>query len=101
MDECKDCAWVAEDGTCAAFECTGLDCPLLPCEQYWIFTFGGDQKHAGKYVKIRGTAVSARDKMFNKYGDKWGFQYSEEEWENMKNDPRRWWDLETELEVIE
>lgn len=70
-------------------------------KEWWIFTFGCGQKHAGHYVKISGTFAEARKKMFEKYGDEWCFQYSEEEWEKMKNDKNRWWSMETELEVIE
>ena len=49
---------------------------------WWIFTFGTGQPHAGHYVRIYGTFDSAREKMFRKYGSAWGFQYSEEEWNN-------------------
>lgn len=101
MDECKGCEHLTEDGTCGAFECNGLECPELPCEEYWIFTFGYGQQHAGKYVKIRGTYEQARKKMFEKYGKGWSFQHSEKEWEEFKNNPDRWWPMETELEVIE
>lgn len=69
--------------------------------EYWIFTFGSGQQHAGYYVKIRGTFDEARKKMFEKYGKDWGFQYSEEQWEKLKNNPNRWWPMEKELEVIE
>lgn len=102
MEECKGCEhYNKDDGTCGAFECNGLECPDLPCEDYWIFTFGCGHDHAGKYVKIRGTFKQARNKMFKKYGDKWCWQYSEKEWERMKNDPNRIYGMETELEVIE
>lgn len=76
---------------------------VLPEEkpEYWIFTFGCGQPHAGKYVKIRGSYYEARQKMITHYGKEWCFQYSEKDWENMKNDPNRWYPLETELEVIE
>lgn len=47
---------------------------------WWIFTFGQGQEHAGCIVKIQGTRTSSREKMFEKYGDKWAFQYSLEEW---------------------
>ena len=67
-------------------------------EESWIFTFGCGQKHSGHYVKISGSFYEARQKMFDRFGDKWCFQYSEEEWERMKNDPKRFWDMETELE---
>lgn len=49
-------------------------------EPYWYFTFGCGQKHAGHYVKIRGTYGEARKKMFERFGDEWAFQYSEQEW---------------------
>ena len=70
-----------------------------PKEQYWIFTFGSGQQFAGHYVKIKGTFSSAREKMVERFGDKWGFQYLEKEWEKMKNDPNRFWDMETELKM--
>lgn len=70
-------------------------------EEFWIFTFGSGQQHAGYYVKIKGTFGEARQKMVERYGLKWGFQYSEEEWKEFEQDPNRWWPMETELEVIE
>ena len=70
-------------------------------EQWWVFTFGCGQPHAGYYVKIRGTFAEAREKMVKKYGIKWAFQRSWEEWEKIVNDPDRWYPLEEELEVIE
>ena len=66
----------------------------------WIFTFGSGQRYAGKYVKVYGTWGEAREKMVSKFGTEWGFQYSEEEWENWKKDATRMWPMETELEVI-
>lgn len=69
-------------------------------EKWWIFTFCYGQQHAGFYVKIKGTWKSAREKMIEKYGRDWGFQYSEEEWEEFENDPNRHWLMEEELEVI-
>jgi len=92
MNKCKNCS---------AFECNGIDCPSLPCEEWWYFTFGCGQKHAGKYVKIMGTFNQARHKMFDKYGKDWGFQYSEKRWKEMEENPNRFWPMETELEVIE
>lgn len=70
-------------------------------KQYWIFTFGCGQEHEGKYVKIWGTFGEAREKMFEKYGDKWAFQYTEKEWGKWLE--RKPWYIpgETELEVIE
>lgn len=67
-------------------------------EEKWYFTFGSGQEHAGHYVIMTGSYVIAREKMIEKYGIHWGFQYSEEEWNEMLNDPNRWWPLETPLE---
>lgn len=55
---------------------------VIPKERsrWWIFTFGQGQEHAGHIVKIKGTETSSRKKMFEKYGDKWAFQYTLEEW---------------------
>lgn len=49
-------------------------------KQNWIFTFGSNQPHAGKYVKIYGTWGEARMEMLERYGRNWGFQYSEADW---------------------
>lgn len=66
---------------------------------YWIFTFGYGQPNAGKYVKIYGDFVSARQKMVNKYGTQWAFQYSATDWAARVSAGQH--PLETELEVIE
>lgn len=74
----------------------------IPCEQqWWVFTFGSGQKHGGHYIKIYGTYSSARQKMVDKYGLAWGFQYSLDEWTEMEKDPKRFWPMETLLEVIQ
>ena len=72
-------------------------------EQSWVFTFGcgrdiyGDR--AGKAVRIFADSYGdARRKMRERYGDKWAFQYSAEEWERFENDPERFWYLE---EIVE
>lgn len=70
-------------------------------KQYWIFTFGCGQKGAGTAVKIAGTYEEARAKMCSKYGSKWAFQYSEEEWSEYKSDPEFEWLMEKITEVIE
>lgn len=49
-------------------------------EQWYIFTFGSNHKYAGTYVRIYGTRELARKKMFEKYGNQWAFQYTEEQW---------------------
>ena len=66
--------------------------------EWYYFTFGVGQPHAGKFVKIRGTFEESRQKMFDKYGDRWAFQYSEVEWRRYKSIHV---DTETLLEVIE
>lgn len=47
---------------------------------YYIFTFDSAHLYGGKAVKVKGDYDTARKKMFDFYGDKWVFQYSEEEW---------------------
>lgn len=63
----------------------------------WIFTFGVGHKHAGHYVRIKGTYEDARAEMMRRYGRAWAWQYSIKEWERMENDPERCIYLETEL----
>lgn len=48
-------------------------------EQEWIFTFGFDHKFPGGFVAIWGTAESAREEMFRRYGRGWSMQYSSRE----------------------
>lgn len=69
---CPDCGMLeALDNWCGYQESEG---------EWWIFTFGCGQEHAGCYVKIKGSYEEARKKMFNKYGAKWAFQYSLSDW---------------------
>ena len=63
----------------------------------WIFTFCGGQPLGGYCVRIQGTYNEAREKMVEKYGTAWGFQYSAEQWETWKNDPDRTWPMEKEI----
>lgn len=67
----------------------------------WYFTFCGchDQRDWCQPIEAESYG-EARAKMFEMYGDKWGFQYSASEWENYKNDPRRWWPMEKELPLV-
>lgn len=68
--------------------------------QWYYFTFGFGQENAGHYVKIYGTYGEAREKMFERYGSKWAFQYSEEQWKAWENrciQEGVTWMLETEL----
>lgn len=63
----------------------------------WIFTFGNDHEFAGNYVKIFGTYEEARAEMFSRFGDKWAFQYSEEAWQEIVDNPDRKWPIEEEM----
>ena len=45
----------------------------------WYFTFCGNHKHPNGYIKIHGTFASSREKMFNRFDSKWGFQYPSKE----------------------
>ena len=65
----------------------------------WIFTFGHGTRNAGTCVRIHGTYGSAREKMFELFGNNWGFQYSAEEWENWLNTPDLGWMLEKEVSI--
>lgn len=69
-------------------------------KEYWIFTFGCGQPHYGFYVKIYGSYVEARKKMVEKYGTKWAFQHSAEEWAEWENTRPVYCFPEKELEVI-
>ena len=51
-------------------------------KQWWTFTFGYGQQHEGMSVRIYGTFDSTRDKMFERYGSEWSFQYNEAEWKD-------------------
>lgn len=68
---------------------------------WWYFTFGCGQKHAGHYVRIFGTYGEARQKMIDRFGLKWAFQYSEKEWsawtDRCRSEHMEWL-LETELD---
>jgi len=46
----------------------------------WYFTFMQKQDTRNNFVKIHGTFGGAREKMIEKFGIKWAFQYSEKEW---------------------
>lgn len=66
----------------------------------YIFTFGSGQLHEGYYVRIAGDYGEARQKMIDKYGLNWAFQYTEEEWQNWLNRKPYWIPTEKELEFI-
>ena len=47
----------------------------------WYFTFGFGQVHENCYHVIEAESYGeARDRMVEKFGLKWAFQYSEEQW---------------------
>lgn len=63
----------------------------------WICTFGQGQEHAGCCVRIKGTYIEAREKMFGAFGNKWAFQYPAADWDKWKTDPARCWIMEKEI----
>ena len=89
---CEKCKYYdVEEANCGAFECYGIDCPKLPCEQWWVFIFGLGYEfgqNRGKAVKVFANSYGeAREKMFARYGNKWACQYSEEEWKEWEAHP--------------
>lgn len=90
------------NGTCVVryhFDTKSIEIVELP--QVWRFTFGSDHAHPGCCQPIIGTFSLARKKMFELYGDKWCMQYSETQWKEIEANPKRFWSMEEELEVIE
>ena len=63
----------------------------------YIFTFGCGHLNEGKCVRVQGDYAEAREKMVDKYGLKWAFQYPAEEWDEWKKDPERAWFMEKEI----
>lgn len=64
----------------------------------YVHTFTNSQRHSQKYVLIYARdSLAARSMMFKLHGDKWGFQYSLEQWKEYENDPNRLWTMETML----
>ena len=64
----------------------------------WYFTFGSGQKYEGKCQVVEAKSYGeARQKMFKVHGDKWCFQYSENDWNDIKEDSKGRYVLETEL----
>lgn len=68
----------------------------------YIFTFGCGQELAGFCQPIIAEShKAARDKMFELHGDRWGFQYSEENWEECKQSAKEnGYPIERELTPI-
>lgn len=57
----------------------------------YIFTFGINHP-LGNHIQIiyADNYRLAREKMFEKYGDVWAFQYTEEEWVKWQKESVRW-----------
>ena len=71
-------------------------------KQIWRFTFGKGQQHAGHCQPIKASShEAARTKMFELYGSEWCFQYSEQQWQEVIDNPMRFWPMEEELPLIE
>ena len=68
--------------------------------KWYIFTFGVGHVHAGMYVRIYGSYSEARDTMFSLFGDKWAFQYTEENWQEWEATRPPWVPAETLLMEI-
>lgn len=70
-------------------------------EKYYFTFLGNDPIHANHVQPIvANNYYDARRIMFDVYGEHWGFQYSEEQWNEWCNE-RPWYVLaETELPLI-
>jgi len=54
-------------------------------KRLYFFTFGSGQLNEGKCQPIYAESfIKARERMFEVYGDKWGFQYEENEWKKIR-----------------
>lgn len=69
----------------------------------FYFTFGIGQTNQGRYVIIRAEdSGSARDKMFEEFGNKWSMQYTTETWFDEKGtslDEKWGWTLLEEFKL--
>jgi hypothetical protein len=66
--------------------------------QWWIFTFLDRKSDEEKPVKVYGTYEEARKEVFKKYGNKYVFVYTEEEWNEINKNPLCW--PVPELEIL-
>jgi hypothetical protein len=65
----------------------------------FYFTFGFGQENQGKYQPIlASSSYNAREKMFEMYGDKWCFEYSEQEWKT--SNCEYWYPKEVALPLV-
>jgi hypothetical protein len=70
-------------------------------KQRFYFTFGDGHMYSGCCQPIMADDYySARARMMKEYGNKWAFQYTEEQWNGMKNNPHRHYRIEEELPTI-
>jgi hypothetical protein len=51
---------------------------------FWFFTFGVSHPFHDFVIRIYGDTASTRDKMISFFGDKWAFQYSEEDFKKTR-----------------
>ena len=49
-------------------------------KEKWYFTFGVGTPYRGRHVVIEGTADSTREEMWERFGPKWAFQYTEKQY---------------------
>lgn len=70
----------------------------MQCNE-WIFTFGCGQEYSGHCVRISGSYGEARNKMVEKFGPDWAFQYSVDEWEKLSSNKNLPYKLETEIKI--
>lgn len=75
---------------------------MIDEKKVWYFTFLADDPVYGGYCQpIKASSWDeARAKMFELHGAEWCFQYSEEQWEQMKL-RSCWFPTEIPLDVIE
>ena len=72
-------------------------------KEFWYFTFCGCHKQAGfAQCILAEDFTKAREIMVNHYDDKWGFQYSHEQWVKLKLEALEnpWFNLEQLLPGI-
>lgn len=69
----------------------------------WYFTFmGSDEVHRNCVQPIIANSyMEARYAMFEKYGDNWAFQYSEDQWNDWNITRPVGFPIERELDVID
>jgi len=60
---------------------------VCPKQKTFYFTFGSAHMYPFGYIELKGTYSSTREEMFKHFGDKWAFQYSEDDW-NEEGEPQ-------------